>query len=585
MTRIYLLLVVLVGMITLNLSAQTFNTTFTVTAPASIAGPIPFVAGTWTTAPVGSSLTSCGNLKFTGNDSLACLPTSTPTPGNQLDSNTYKGNWVLVRRGSCGFADKVNNVRNAKGSGILIYQSVIDPPFAAGGVPTAAVTGGMTDRATGWKLRNAITSGTAVNVCYESKRVSVYDAYAPYQLKTPIEHVATLETMGGTVQTAVDISDLVATITITEPNGTKVNFSTTPSAVKADTIYTVTIREDYTPTEVGTYKVDFTTSASTTDVATFNFEITPEKSSTNLISCFANDLGIVNKTTGTPPATQSGIIATAGVTAGGCAMGHMYVSGSADSTYISEVGFAITTNALDTLANGTRLGASIYALPRDPATGDFPGQGTIILDNPDIVTLVGVGEVTVDQFTGARYFVVNINDILSERKYASIPPDHGIIVLASWDAPVPLPATVKNPFFSYANRQVMPIYDELVVADRISAPGQDVGGFAGAYGFILRAFEAPLGTSSNEPRLLDSQLKGYPNPVTDLYNLEFNLNTNSINNTVRVFDMNGKQVLTQQVDNISKGVIPVNVSTLPAGAYNVRISTEQGYRVLGFMKM
>jgi hypothetical protein len=69
----------------------------------------------------------------------------------------------------------------------------------------------------------------------------------------------------------------------------------------------------------------------------------------------------------------------------------------------------------------------------------------------------------------------------------------------------------------------------------------------------------------------------YPNPATD----QFTIESKSKMTRVAVFDLTGKEILSQQVDNLK---IAMNVSNLESGVYLVRMETEKGTRVEKFYK-
>lgn len=69
----------------------------------------------------------------------------------------------------------------------------------------------------------------------------------------------------------------------------------------------------------------------------------------------------------------------------------------------------------------------------------------------------------------------------------------------------------------------------------------------------------------------------YPNPTTDFVNIDLNLNESREYVIISIFNNDGKLVKAEKYEQISKRNISLNVSDLPAGIYNLRLSTDKGY--------
>lgn len=69
----------------------------------------------------------------------------------------------------------------------------------------------------------------------------------------------------------------------------------------------------------------------------------------------------------------------------------------------------------------------------------------------------------------------------------------------------------------------------------------------------------------------------YPNPTTDFVNIDLNLNESREYVIISMFNNDGKLVKAEKYEQISKRNISLNVSDLPAGIYNLRLSTDKGY--------
>ncbi len=77
-------------------------------------------------------------------------------------------------------------------------------------------------------------------------------------------------------------------------------------------------------------------------------------------------------------------------------------------------------------------------------------------------------------------------------------------------------------------------------------------------------------------------LKLYPNPVTDTLMLSFNTETNI--ETMEIFDIYGKLVLTQKADQTGGNSIQLKVNTLTGGLYFLKVSKGNMETTLKFVK-
>jgi rhodanese-related sulfurtransferase len=92
-------------------------------------------------------------------------------------------------------------------------------------------------------------------------------------------------------------------------------------------------------------------------------------------------------------------------------------------------------------------------------------------------------------------------------------------------------------------------------------------------------YEVDTATNIVNYQLLSKDLKIYPNPATKKVNIEINHPLNS--GTLSIFNSNGQEQITQQIlDPKSE----INISTLPAGIYMLRITTDKTFSVGRFIK-
>jgi hypothetical protein len=82
--------------------------------------------------------------------------------------------------------------------------------------------------------------------------------------------------------------------------------------------------------------------------------------------------------------------------------------------------------------------------------------------------------------------------------------------------------------------------------------------------------------------LSNESFKVYPNPASEMINLEVNLERSS-NATITIANINGQVITFQDHPNIRNERISINVSEYPAGSYLARIATEEGTKTLKFI--
>jgi hypothetical protein len=79
---------------------------------------------------------------------------------------------------------------------------------------------------------------------------------------------------------------------------------------------------------------------------------------------------------------------------------------------------------------------------------------------------------------------------------------------------------------------------------------------------------------NNQLAVSPSQFKIYPNPATDLINIEFNSQNLSSNSEITITDMNGREVFRKTVSS-GTNIEQVSVSSLNKGTYIVSINGKQ----------
>ena len=101
-----------------------------------------------------------------------------------------------------------------------------------------------------------------------------------------------------------------------------------------------------------------------------------------------------------------------------------------------------------------------------------------------------------------------------------------------------------------------------------------------AAGTVISPF-SPVFAASTAPCKLENEpvamqpFNVYPNPATDRITVELNLNETISNAMIDLIDVNGRIVLSARMDEGERALVNLEVSSLPAGIYLVRIHTGQ----------
>jgi hypothetical protein len=169
------------------------------------AGGNGFAAGSvMRTSPWAATVTVTTHPRLIGNDidaaglSLRGVPGAGPGPGAALTAGlidaaaafpanalgcapfavgAFSGSVVLIERGSCTFATKIEHAATAGAVGVLIFNNVGGPPISMSGTESTSVPAFMIDRPSGLALR-ALIDGISMATLYGATSVSHHASIA-----------------------------------------------------------------------------------------------------------------------------------------------------------------------------------------------------------------------------------------------------------------------------------------------------------------------------------------------------------------------------------------------------------------------
>ena len=83
--------------------------------------------------------------------------------------------------------------------------------------------------------------------------------------------------------------------------------------------------------------------------------------------------------------------------------------------------------------------------------------------------------------------------------------------------------------------------------------------------------------SVNNPLDDANKVNVYPNPTTDVVNMELDLVEDLNNAVVRIVDLNARNVMEVNYDKLSNQTLTYSVANLSAGTYFLKIQSDKGY--------
>jgi hypothetical protein len=144
---------------------------FKVSAPATIAGTYLALEGSFSKPLTATPLT--GKLVLAQTTPPASPGISEEGCGAFTNAAAVTGNIAVVYRGSCGFADKVQNAQKAGAIAVVVINNISGEPTVMGGAPTSAtpaivIPAVMISLEAGQRIRQQLDAGTPVTVVLQN---------------------------------------------------------------------------------------------------------------------------------------------------------------------------------------------------------------------------------------------------------------------------------------------------------------------------------------------------------------------------------------------------------------------------------
>ncbi len=395
------------------------------------------------------------------------------------------------------------------------------------------------------------------------------NAATPLAFVEPIGFLADIQNVGTAAQTNVNLNVSIENQQGAEVFSTDLSYGSVPAGAL---IENRRFPQQFTPTVRGTYFGTYNIDATATDSDTsnnsqdFTFIVTD--------TLFSKDLA--GPSTALQPAADASWDANEPHS---WAWGQYYYVPNAGNNYIRSVSFGITA---DSTVAGEEILINIYKwlddtnedeqadpderLSLDFATYTIKGTeraGTLItVPFPD----AGAAPVKLENNTAylvmIEYYAVNNDNFFIA---ATDEIDYAAMILLNRDS-------LMRP--RYAGM--------LGVNGNLDEEPYSTVGFGDGTGNVYRiqpvvrmSVGAAL-TATKEVNLLDNKFNVFPNPTSDILNVQLNLDQQAKTANVRLYDLSGRMLQQWSYDNIQKERFQYNLQNLNSGTYFLQVITEEG---------
>jgi hypothetical protein len=527
---------------------------YRVNSPANIAGDYEFGApangsGQWGPTSIN---TVTGDLEWiTDNtDSLGCSPAT----------DSLVGKIALVRRGACMFSLKAYHAQQAGATACVICNNT-----PGGGL--VGMTGGDSLDAVNIPIvfltyedcelmHTNIDTGGTTNVSFYVP--SAYEARSSYAYNTPVQHIQDISSMSITVYNTggAALNNVDITATITDPNGGDTTFAQTLSTLDGTTDSTIVFPDVYTPVATGTYTVVFKSTINVGDSVVQQFMINGD-------STFALDN---NQFTNNPLLRGAGPndadFAAAHPVTGTTfqyGMGACYLTGIGTADYATTATFALEN------ANtyfGKMLLVLLYEAPVDYFAGTEQDFSTF--------NEIGAGFYNItaaDTINPHSLMTTPILDASTGLPGLQLQADRQYMLVLRHDGDG---SVTSAPLITTTHSQDFLSVDATVYLDQLY-----MGGWNSNIMPVIRMHvQSTLPTAVETRNLEASEFMVFPNPTDENISVKVNLQEVSEKVSVKLYNLNGKELQVHNYENVQNDIYHYNVCQLPAGVYLMHVQTD-----------
>jgi len=559
------------------LSAQVFI----IDSPASLQGAYVFEAAAFGAPLTDSVYTAELVVMDDGEDVL--------TDGCTQTTNDYTDKFVLIDRGSCQFGDKCLFAENVGAAGVVVFNN--QP--SAGAITMGA--GNLGDMVTIPCIMLSFEDGEVIKAAAAAETVTATmgNLVLPNDIATERQGIASPLT--GTIDQVMwqglsqnftpgvrvinnganEATNVSANCAITFDGGEVYNEASLESVnvMPGDTAFFH--MPDYTITNdvTGSYSVDYSiVSDSTDDLGFDNVANTSFSVTNNVLSKgswdFDND---------TPNRTSNYRTTTAGVIE--------YLAGfrtPREGITLDEVTYYMSTNKASASLFESTYGVWLYKWVDADESG-FAELGEI--------ERVGLGLPSFPEGAPDQQWVTNEIIGISTPKVMTDGTEAGYFVGIKFADTDSLFTGYNENNHTWFQLEEGTIVNEADVPHHVNTdydgelPNFETAGPFGDSGFMMAVGLRVLPpVNADEPELVGS-VDIFPNPVSEVLQVEINLEQSAAEVSFTITDNLGKSLYTVTRQNMQQGNTTFNVANLPAGVYYVTIKDGKGVKTLPFSKI
>jgi hypothetical protein len=551
MKTFYKLFAVVLVFLAVDVNAQlTTPMLLKVNSPAAIAATYDYGAPS-DFGPTTLAATITGDAAW-GTDSLGCVPFT----------NDLTGKVGLVRRGGCSFSLKIYHAQLAGAVGAIIINN---PENATPNATVGMLGGDSASLVTipsvflplndGSIISDEVDMGTAVSVSFFLP--SIDEAAGLYHYATPQSQIRTLDSFNIRIYNNDNDpeTNVVATVNITEPTGNIVTLTENIGQIDPGTGEYYYVQSTYTPTDLGVYSIEYTVASDSNtfagEVLNEQFEITDHTWSN---SSNENVRGIFYSGFDTDIKYD---------------IGNTYFPTAMEE--VTHVSFA--------LENPDSLDAQTFDIVLYDADSNDDG----LVDDYDTWTAIGAQSYVVDAAVLAPNDTILIELFsLGTTPEIMVSANQAYVAMVEYDALSSAnSALTAAPEYLHSSG-IGFVEDNTFLVTNGGLSSWSAATNAAAY-VKLHTKGYVVANSTNVRKLEDTQVTLFPNPTTEVINLDLNLNEISETVNVQIIDIQGRILKSESFNNIKDEVITLNVANLAKGNYFLHVQTDEGYRTKNFV--
>ncbi len=390
------------------------------------------------------------------------------------------------------------------------------------------------------------------------------NAIFPLDNAEPFGFLADIENVGALEQTNVNLNVTIEDFDGNEVYSQDLDYGTVPAN---SLVENVPFAEKYLPTETGTFFGTYTISADAEDF--------DESNNAQEFAYIVSDTTFAKEYSGANSTTSSAAGNWDANEPHSWAWGNYYYVANADNKFVRSATIAVLGSAA--LA-GRELVITLYKW-----TEDTNQDGNA---DPDERELLAFNSYTIVGNETAAQFI-NVPMPAPGDPAVALEDNTAYLLMIEYitndqvDYVFPIADYIDyGGMITLTNEEGAPRFGSMlgINGDLSTEPFSFVG-FTGALFSRVPVARMNVGadpTSAEELNALASKFTVFPNPTTDVLNVQLGLDKTAQSATVRIFDMAGKLVQQRQYDNVQQERFQYNINNLSSGTYFIQLITEEG---------